>query len=404
MDVSGAGLAALRIHKSLLGLGYDSKVLVSSKTSDLDSIFVAQPNHNFYKWSSLSIFRLFQRKIVKKRGYASEIEKYEKILNAIPQKNQTAAFTFPLTYYDISEHPLVIDADIIHLHWIANFVDYKTFFKKVDKPIVWTCHDLNPLMGGFHHTYDKNNYYSFYKTVEDDFYTLKKEAIANSFNISIVALSSEMRENLESHEFFKDKHIYTIHNSVDYNKFLLKDKESCRQVLGLSHYDHIFLFVSDFLNNHTKGLTTLIKAMDKMALPNTVLICIGNGAIHNSINFDIIHFRSVYQEELLSIFYSCADVYILPSIQESFSQTTIEAMACGTPVVAFPVGIAKEIITDQNGILCFDFSVDAMIEGIRKVLLAKYEPNIIRQDIINQFSPEKICNDYVNVYNKLSRY
>jgi hypothetical protein len=61
-------------------------------------------------------------------------------------------FSFPQTVYNITKHPLVQEADIIHLHWVANFLDYRSFFKQIQKPIVWTLHDLNPISEkGFHY-------------------------------------------------------------------------------------------------------------------------------------------------------------------------------------------------------------------------------------------------------------
>ena len=52
----------------------------------------------------------------------------------------------------MEDHPIVRSADIINLHWVAGFIDYATFFKRLSgKRIFWTVHDMNPFLGGFHY-------------------------------------------------------------------------------------------------------------------------------------------------------------------------------------------------------------------------------------------------------------
>lgn len=398
MDASGAGLAMLRIHNALLEKGVESKVLVASKTSDLETVYVAIPNHNFYKFHTNRIIRFFEKRHVKRRVYSNDVEKFIKKIDQIPKEHQTGMFTFPITHYDISEHPLVLDADVVHLHWIANFVDYQSFFKKVKKPIVWTFHDYNPIMGGFHYPYYKKKYYSYYKLIDDEFYNIKKTVFEKSSNISIVAISQIMNIAINSSDFVNKIPVTIISNSVDCSKFKMLEKSSCKEALGLSHYNKVILFVSDYLNNPVKGLDLLVESLDILSLDKTVLLCVGSGKAPKSSTFDIVHFNSVNQEQLLSVFFSCADVFAMTSIEEAFGQTTIEAMACGTPVVAFPVGIANEIINDQNGVLCLENSAKGLSVGLQKALSRKYESQKIRQNIFKKFSPENIIEEYINLY------
>lgn len=398
MDASGAGLAMLRLHKALLSSGCSSKVLVASKTSDLETVYVAQPNFNFFKFSSNRIVRFFQKKKIKNIGFSNQVEKYEKMVYAIPEEHQTGMFTFPVTHYDISEHPLVKEADIIHLHWISNFVDYESFFKKVNKPIVWTFHDLNPLMGGFHYPYYKQNYNSYYQNIEDDFVSIKQTSLNDKSNIALVAISEDIKIEISKSKIFNQNIVYSISNSVDGEKFKLLDKISCKKSLGLDNYKYVILFVSDYLNNPVKGLNILVEVLELFASKDIALLCVGSGVAPKSSAFDIIHFSSINQERLLSIFYSAADVFTMTSIEEAFGQTTIEAMACGTPVVAFPVGIAKEIINDSNGVICKGKSVNALGEGLKKCIANNYDPMVIRKQVVDKFNAEKIANEYVSFY------
>lgn len=81
----------------------------------------------------------------------------------------------------------------------------------------------------------------------------------------------------------------------------------------------------------------------------------------------------------------------MPSYKEHFAQAPLEAMACGTPVIAFPCSGTEELITPQNGIRCTDFTLEALEEGIRKALQTEYNSDEIRQDMLNRYAPEKIA-------------
>ena len=67
--------------------------------------------------------------------------------------------------------------------------------------------------------------------------------------------------------------------------------------------------------------------------------------------------------------YSSADVFVNPSIQESFGQTASEAHSCGTPVVAFDSGGLKDIVTHlETGYLAIPFDTRSLANGIKWVL------------------------------------
>jgi len=397
-DNGGAGLAALRIHKSLLCLGCNSKMLVADKSSQLDTIYVVKENLNLYHWSSIWLFRKFQKFVLRKLGFVTKIEKYEAIVNSIPLE-QRVFFTFPITHYDLSEHPLVKEADIIHLHWIANFVDYETFFKKVNKPIVWTFHDENIGLGGFHYTKTSQGYSDYYKNIEEEFCKIKKQALIGKTNITSIALSKMMVKFCADHSFLKENPVYIINNGVDNLVYRPQNKEFARSVFNIPINNLVLAFCSVSLQDERKGLKELIKALEILSISNITLLCIGNGNISSTTKINTVCVGQIQNENIISLLYSCADMFVIPSFQESFGQTTIEAMSCGVPVVTFPCGIAQEIINDTNGVVCSDFTVPALVEGIQKALSIKYNPDAIRQNIINHFSSKKIANEYISVYN-----
>ena len=399
-DSGGAGLAALRIHKSLLNLNCDSKMLVANKTSQLDSVYVAKQNLNLYHWSSIGVFRKFQKHILRRLGFLTVIEKYEAKINAIPLEKKTF-YTFPITHFDLSEHTLVNEADIIHLHWIANFVDYETFFKKVKKPIVWTFQDENIKFGGFHYTKTWQKYSAYYKSIEKDFYRIKCQALVERNDITCIAVSKMMAEFCISKSFLNQNPTSIIPNTVESVIYRSQNKKFARNVFSIPENDLVFVFCSLILQDERKGLKELLEALEILQIPNLTLLCIGDGSISYTTKINTICVGQFQNENVMSLLYSCGDLFIMPSFQEAFAQTSLEAMSCCLPVVAFPCSGAEDLINENNGVVCSDFTVEALIEGIQKALYTRYNPEIIRQDVIQRFSSEKIAKDYISVYKNI---
>ncbi len=401
-DTGGAGLAAYRLHCSLLSHGIDSQMLVAIKTIEDPSITQAEEDPSrIYHPSKVYLIRKI-KKIMRRRGYYLTVyEKIQREMDFLRFSHPSVFYTSPVSTYNLALNPLVQDADIIHLHWVQNFLDYNTFFRLLNKPIIWTLHDTNSFYGGFHHTILKEKYGTDYTHIEDYFYNIKKKSLTTASNISIIAVSKQMHKLIEKHEFYVGKKIYDIYNSVNENKYRPIDRTIARSILNIPIKDTVFLFVSKNLNDNSKGLNSLIKALEKLKINNSTLICLGDGYIPSNTSICIRHFSSVSDSEWMSQLYSAADYSIFPSLEESFLQVAVESLCCGTPVIMTPVGISSELINNKNGIQCKNFTLDALIQGIRIALNMNYDRDSIRRDIINRFGIEKITEEHLYLYNTL---
>ena len=392
----GAGICAKRIVNATRALGIDARVLVA-KGNRQDYVDVIKP---IYPWSKvwpiqkiqvlMNILGKWPKTVVLKKRISKEL------------RNNQGTFTSPITdYTNMASHPWVQDADIIHLHWIGNFVDYESFFKNVKKPIVWTIHDENPGLGGFHYTLWKDKATDNLRRLDDDFCGLKKQAYNSINSMTLVAISTMMKEFFSSNKLLSRFPSVIIHNGIFADDFTPISADCARQALSINNKKKVFLFISQDIHEDRKGLKALIDALEIIKYPNTLLICLGKFKSIPDTLFEIRCEGFVENNRLQSLYYSAANYYIMPSYQEAFAQTPLEAMACGTPVVSFPCSGASDLINSENGVVCDDFTVEALVKGIKSAMSRGYSRDTIRKDLINRFSYDKIANQYIELYKKV---
>lgn len=400
-DDGGAGLAALRIHLSLRSLNVDSMMLVAHKNSSVPSVIEVEKSElNTVSFPKNRFLRRVKRWLHKRGMFQSEMECDEKVIKSIPTDCR-AFFTTPISNYDLRSHPLIDSADLIHLHWIEGFVDYRTFFQSLNKPVIWTFHDENIGFGGFHYQREYDKYYNKYKLLEDKYTSLKKDAISLVKDITMISLSKEMDSFCHEKSFLKERTSYIIPNAVDFKRYCIHDKTFAKSVFKIPSDSIVITFCAYIIDEPRKGLSELLTSLESLNIPNLVLFCIGGGNLPRSTSLQVYRAGYVTNEDVLSLMYSASDLFVMPSYQEAFAQTPLEAMSCGVPTVAFPVSGTALLLNESNGVRCEEFSVQALVEGINKALQTPYNPVSIREDIITRFSPMVVAKQYLSVYHEV---
>jgi glycosyltransferase involved in cell wall biosynthesis len=330
----------------------------------------------------------------------SQLTLHQYKLNKLREK-KSPFYTLPFSDYKLHKHALVDDADIIHLHWIAGFIDYPSFFKNIEKPIVWTLHDENLFLGGFHYRNEMEDCSPVYDRLEEMLMTTKQKNVAQSRNLTIIDVSKTMKHISLYNPIVRNRNHHLIPNSVDYKVFRPFNKTISREILNLPENKKIIAFVSLLLFDRRKGFTVLIQSLTEINRQDLAICAVGKAEDKPITPVDIHYAGFISDPRLLSLVYSAADLFVLPSLQEAFAQTPLEALACGTPVVAFPCGVTEELINERNGIRTKDFTVLSLKESIQKALEVEYDNAWLRRDVISRFAPEYISSQYVNVYRDL---
>jgi glycosyltransferase involved in cell wall biosynthesis len=251
--------------------------------------------------------------------------------------------------------------DVINLHWINGFVDYQDFFgaRPAHLPVVWRLADMNPFTGGCHFDEGCGKYASGCgacpqlgssnpSDLSRQIWRRKQAALAtiDPHMLHLVALNRSTAEDLKRSALFGRFPVSVIPNGLDPDTFAPRGTAAARQALGLSHDARIVLFAADSVGNRRKGFGLLDQALTGLdGMRGLLLVSIGRGTPQLQARIPHVHFGHLSNDRLLSLIYNTADVFVFPSLQETFGQTALEAMACGIPVIGFDgVGGLPEIV------------------------------------------------------------
>ena len=411
-DTGGAANACLRLHEGLLASDLDSSVVLRKKVKD-----VLNTEEFQFRKEKRSFFRKFQLKILRTL-------RIWKILRPSPastnlfinnRSSNLETFSYPFSSFDITESPLYQKADIINLHWVAGFIDYESFFEKNTKPVVWTLHDMWPFTGGEH--YEEKSLgidgsgkpIQRIKTQEEIAESatnlmLIKKSLYKVKNLTIVAPSKWLVEEAKKSEVLDGKKVYHIPYGLDSDLFSMRDKEFSRNVFKIPKDKKVMLFVADSISNHRKGFEFLKRAFERLALDEIVLCAVGKKSTGNKPIEGVMELGPIYDERLMSMVYSAADVFVIPSLMDNLPNTVLESIMCGTPVVGFPIGGIPDMINDgENGLLTKEVSVDSLVETLEKFLETSdnFDGNEIRQEAVKKYSLNVQSSNYIKLFGRI---
>ncbi len=407
MDVGGAAIAVIRLHEGLLAQGQNSNLLVRSERRlgiPKKYIFSEKPEQLDF-WEKMKI----------KMRLRSPHSFYDQQGLALVGAKLGYGFSFPQSLNDITQHELYQKADLVHLHWIGKLLDFESFFQKNIKPLVWTLHDFNPFSGGLHYSigteYTSEHLLDFIPNPKSklDFLlnqnlTIKIKALEKVQNLTVVASSQYLKKFSEKSLVLGKFPHELISLGLDISNFKPYDSFFCRNLFGLDPSKRTFVF-SATNSLIYKGLPLLLEVLERLK-PRMEFQLLAVGLLDRELlgRFPEVRFTDmVHDEKLMAMAYSAADLFINPSMQEAFGQTTIEALACGVPVVAFPTGGALEVITPENGILCADFSSQSLEKALWQFFETQHDfhTDSIRQKAVEAFDIQHITQKYLDLYEKV---
>lgn len=407
-NTGGAAIACLRLMSALQKTDIDVKLLVKKKRSNHPRIIAVEKNRRtrctgFIRFAWERFVILFHNRYSRKNLFSVSIAN---------------------TGFDLTSCPEVQEADIIHLHWInQGFLSLNDIQKlcALGKPVVWTLHDLWPITGICHHPGACTRYLhrcgncpQLQRPSSQDlsFRTWKNKKFLKQSDITFVSVSRWLQQKARQSALTGELSHAIIPNTLDTDIFYRQEPESIRQKLSISSDEFVVLFGAAKLNDPIKGFDILCRALRTAPVKKIEklhLLLFGN--IKNDPHFlESIPCKYTYlgpmsdMSEIAGL-YSAADVTVVSSHYETFGQTLIESMACGTLTVAFNQGGQTDIINHlETGYLARYPSADDLGNGILWAYQHKGNRPLQEKCIENaqkKYSEATVASQYRALYEEL---
>lgn len=267
-------------------------------------------------------------------------------------------------------------------------------------PVVWTLHDLWALTGHCAFPYGCSDGWKkgcstcehlelYPRLRRDRCQKLWKEKQGSFTNkgIYFTVPSYWMKEQVRQ-SYLKDEICQVITNSIDLNLWKPLDKVEIRKKYGLDPSKFILAFVAADLKVPQKGMQILVDALKKLEKKdNYQLLVAGKGSEEMEKlldGFSVKSFGYLSDQKQMNEFFSMADLMVNPSVYETFGMVNIEAMASGTPVLAFDIGVMSEVV-GEHGWCVPEVSADLLGNKIEAIM--KYKEELEHKT--------KLCHDYI---------
>jgi glycosyltransferase involved in cell wall biosynthesis len=401
----GAAIATYRLHRGLRSISVDSQMMVWNKNTDDPTVIRPELQSIFKRASSY----LYKRR--------------ESRLTILCYAKEKKLFSPARCPDNLADSVAAIKPDMIHLSWVASgFMKIETL-KQFKKPIVWTLHDMWPFTGGCHYDHGCERFRHscgkcpILNSASDHDLSRqiweRKRKSWGDVPIVVVTPSHWLAEMARSSSLFRDQRIEIIPNGIDTEKFRPLDKRTAREAYDLPQDRHLVLFSAfNATSDERKGNQFLVPALNKMALAGwgekIELVVTGASEPENPPDLGMkVHYMGKMHDEISqALLYSAADVTVAPSTQENLSNTVMESLSCGTPVVAFNIGGMPDMIDHKyNGYLAKAFDSDDLAAGIMWALENKGRHDMLsqraRKTATDRYALKAVANRYLALYQSI---
>ncbi|MEP1469842.1 MAG: glycosyltransferase family 4 protein [Halieaceae bacterium] len=394
----GAARAAYRIHKALRRNSVESTMLVNQ--TSIGDWTVRGPEKKWRKlWAEL-------------RGPIGRIpNRLLRTSNNAPRSPSLLPSCWPKTINSSS-------ADLVNIHWVQDEMLSIADFGRIEKPIVWTLHDMWAFCGAEHYSEDfrwRNGYRRDNRPASESGFDLNRWTWLRKLKhwrhpVHIVTPSRWLAECASTSALMGDWPVSVIPNCVDTKLWRPLEQGLAREVLGLPTSVPLLLFgAMGGADDPRKGFSLFAGALDYLRgkIPDLELVVFGEMAPRSppDLGFPLHYIGHLHDDYSLRLIYSAVDAMVIPSLQDNLPNTALEAHACGTPIVAFNIGGMPDVVDHKTtGYLSEAFDREDLATGIQWVLDSSTGEQLrlnSRRKAEDSFSQDRVAKQYIELYRKV---
>jgi len=374
---AGAGRAAYRIHAALRELGVDSRMLVSQKRT-------ADPSVQAISGSGLGHWRV-------------RVAEYLEARAGRALARDASIFLSPARYgyFRPAHAQLVREADLVATYWINGAYIAPESLAAINKPLVWRLSDVWPFTGGCHYPGTCERFETqcgdcpqlLQPGPKDAAHRLwlRKQHAWRTLNLTVVAPSNWIAGLARRSSLFADRRVAIIPTGVDLERYRPGDRSAARARWGLPEDRFLILFgAMSRADDERKGYRALRQALQVVARSHlgtrVVAVVFGNEFdLLDDLPVPVVSLGRLQGDDALAAAYNCADVVVVPSLEDNLPNVALEGLACGAPVVAFDICGMPDIVQDGwNGRLVKPGQSEDLGRALVEVLLASESLRVMR--------------------------
>ena len=400
--VGGAARGTYRLHIGLQKIGINSIMYVMYKFSDDPTVI--QCGGRFTRiWNRFSTF--LENKIFEKS--AIKLMHCPWSMQIIPRR--------------VIREIMTLKPDIVHLNGTNGFFPIEAL-KKINVPIVWTLVDMWAITGGCHYSsgcnkfiYGCNTCHLLKKSriripIEKILWNWKSRVYKVS-NLHIATISEWLYKCASQSELLKTKSISLMHYGVDTDTYHPIDRCQAKNILNIKTDMQCIAFGADGgTKNPRKGIQFALDALKILHKNNRrgiQILIFGEDEYSSSLEcpYPIKYMGNLRDDVSLTLVYSAADVMLVPSIEEGFGQTALEAMSCGTPVVAFKgTGVCDLITHKETGYIAKKENVEDLAIGIEWCIEHSADTRRpCRETVLTEYTLKLQAARYMKLYESITQ-
>jgi glycosyltransferase involved in cell wall biosynthesis len=399
----GAARAAYRTHLALLRAGADSRLVVRSRLSADSTVELVDPPR---RWES------------RRRRLAAKLP----LRPRLPEATATFNFDLPQAFDERSLFGPG-DIDVVCFHRITRFLtvrQMRAIYERYGCALVWVLLDQQPVTGGCHYSLDCDRYrfscgrcpQLLSEDPNDASHTIweRKRRLLADLPIVFVAPSGDTERWVRESSLFGGHRVERIPLPIDTDVFRPVERRAAREILGVPPGAKVVLLAAAALHASRKGTalgTEAVRRLVDLYEPETserlFMLTAGEGSAE-TLAATGLPGRAVgllADEVSLALVYQAADVFLSPSLADAGPMMVPEALLCGTPVVAFELGYARDLITDPAaGAVVPADNVEALAQGLRETLDRHGDQQACRQAAL-AFAADDVAAAYLELYGSL---
>jgi glycosyltransferase involved in cell wall biosynthesis len=218
-------------------------------------------------------------------------------------------------------------------------------------------------------------------------------------------MASEARRS----SLFSDVQVEVIPYGINCTDFRPRDTEGVSTALGIPPNHKIVLFLASSTERTRKGFDLFAEAVEAIRGENVSFISVGGGEPELAEHVDHVHLGTVESDVLLSVLYSVADLFVIPSRQDNLPNTVLESMACGTPVIGFETGGIPDMVRpNETGWLVEKENVRQLRQAIQTGLIdddgRRQKGKTCRNVVEGEYALDVQASAYRSVYDDMLQH